>query len=445
MNDGLENPRRALAFAALAIAVAMTVIDSAIVNVALPTIAADLAVTPERSIWVVNAYQLAITVSLLPLASLGDILGYKRVWMTGLAMFTLASLACGLSPSLTLLTAARLVQGLGAAGIMSVNIAFVRAIYPKSRLGAGVGNVALVVATSAASSPTLAAAILAVAPWQWLFFVNVPIGAVAILVGLRTLPMTPQVDGNLDPISVVLNVVTFGLLIGGIDALGDKSTTYAAMELAGAAAAGALLTWRQFWLELPVLPIDLLRLPVFALSMGSSVTSFCAYSLAFVALPFHFQGVLHYSPTQTGLVMTPWPLATALIAPISGRLADRLPPGLLGTAGLLTMAVGLISTATMPDNPEAWQIAWRLALCGLGFGFFQAPNNKIIISSAPPGRSGGASGLQSTGRLVGQSMGAAAMAVIFARGASQPMATACIMAAALVLFGALTSGLRRAR
>ena len=192
-----------------------------------------------------------------------------------------------------------------------------------------------------------------------------------------------------------------------------------------------------------MLPIDLLRRPVFALSMVSSVSSFAAQSLAFVALPFLFEGALHRSATATGLLMTPWPLATALTAPIAGRLADRFEPGLLGSAGLVILAAGCVATATMPADPSVGEIVWRLAVCGFGFGFFQSPNNKVIISSAPPGRGGGASGLQSTGRLVGQSLGAAMMAVIFARGLAEPTATALAIAAALAVAGAFASGFRR--
>ena len=257
-----------------------------------------MSVTPAHAIWVVNAYQLAITVSLLPLATLGDIMGYRRVYGAGLVIFTIASVACGLSTSLNALTMARLVQGLGAASMMSVNIAFVRFIYPKDQLGRGVGNMAVVVATAAAAGPSVAAAILTVAPWRWLFFVNAPLGVIAIALAARTLPKTPKLDHRLDLLSVVLNAATFGLLIMGVDALGERDLTPAVMELAGAVAAGVLLAWRQFGLPTPVLPIDLLRLPVFALSMASSISSFGAQALAMVALPFLFQGAMHQSPLR---------------------------------------------------------------------------------------------------------------------------------------------------
>ena len=195
--DGLANPQRLLAFLTLAVAISMAVIDGTIVNVALPTMSHDFAVAPENAIWIVNAFQLAVTVSLLPLAALGDIYGYRRVYWAGLALFTVASLACAVAPTFNVLTFARVVQGLGAAGIMSVNIALVRFIYPHARLGQGVGNMAVVVAVSSAASPTVAAAILSVASWRWLFLINVPLGAVALVLAAQTLPETPRAKGRL--------------------------------------------------------------------------------------------------------------------------------------------------------------------------------------------------------------------------------------------------------
>ncbi len=196
--DGLPNPQRMLAFTTLGMAISMAVLDGTIVTVALPTMARQFAVAPENAIWIVNAFQLAVTVSLLPLAALGDILGYRRVYWWGLALFTVASLSCALAPTFAMLTLARVVQGLGAAGIMSVNIALVRFIYPHARLGQGVGNMAVVVAVSTAGSPSVAAAILSVASWHWLFLINVPIGALALVMAARTLPATPRAAGRLD-------------------------------------------------------------------------------------------------------------------------------------------------------------------------------------------------------------------------------------------------------
>src|SRR5215475_10203539 len=188
--DGLPLPRRYWSILTIALGLAMSVVDGAIANVALPTIAGDLNASPAFSIWIVNGYQLAITISLLPLASLGEIVGYRRVYLAGLLLFTLASAFCASSQTLLWLTTARILQGFGAAGIMSVNAALVRFTYPRAQLGRGIGINAMVVAVSAAVGPTVAAAILAFASWPFLFAVNVPLGIAAVALGWRCLPHT---------------------------------------------------------------------------------------------------------------------------------------------------------------------------------------------------------------------------------------------------------------
>ena len=445
MQDGLANPQRLLAFLTLAMAISMAVRDGTIVTVALPTMGRQFAVAPESAIWIVNAFQLAVTVSLLPLAALGDMFGYRRVYWWGLALFTMASLACALAPTFAVLIFARVVQGLGAAGIMSVNIALIRFIYPHARLGQGVGNIAVVVAVSTAGSPSVAAAILSIASWHWLFLINVPIGVVALVMAAQALPATPRAAGRLDLWSVILNALTFGLVIAGVNGIGQGGNrSWALIEIAVGAAIGVALVRRQLKLSAPLLPVDLLRRPVFALSLATSIASFGAQSLAIVSLPFYFEGRLGHSASTSGLLLTPWPVATALIAPIAGRLADRLIPGILGSIGLLVMAAGLVLVALGVGDSNPASLAWRLAICGLGFGFFQSPNNRVIIGSAPRERSGGAAGLQSSGRLIGQSFGTALVAVALGRAPAHATEIALWGAAALTLAGAVTSGLRKA-
>lgn len=413
--DGLPVPRRYWAVAAIALGITLAVIDSAIANVALPTIAADLNAEPAHSIWVVNGYQLAITVSLLPFSSLGDRVGYRNIYLPGLAVFTLASLGCAMATSLPMLAIARVIQGFGAAGIMSVNTALLRFIYPHRLIGRGIGFNALVVALSAAAGPTIASAILSVATWPWLFAVNLPIGLAAFTLAIRSLPKTPASPHKFDWISALLSAATFGLLIGSIDALGQGE---AFAVFVAEIAVGGVLAWilarREIGNPAPVLPVDLLRIPIFTLSIATSICSFAAQMLALVSLPFMMHG-LGYDAVATGLLITPWPIAIAIAAPIAGRLADRYPAGLLGGAGLAVFALGLLSLALLPAKPTPLDIVWRMAVCGAGFGMFQSPNNRAMITAAPKSRSGGASGMLGTARLLGQTSGAALVALMFSR------------------------------
>lgn len=427
---------------AIGLAIMMAVLDGAIANVALPTIARDLAASPADAVWVVNAYQLVITILLLPLASLGEIVGYRRIYRIGLAVFTLASLACVLSDSLAMLTLARVVQGVGAAGIMSVNAALVRFIYPRQQLGRGIGIIALVVATSAAMGPTVAAGILSVASWPWLFAVNVPLG-LATLYAARALPRTPRAARRFDIESALLNALFFGLLIVAIDSLGHgERVRYVALAFAGSALAGVALVMRQLPQASPLLPVDLLRIPLFALSITTSVCSFTAQMLAFVAIPFYFHDVLGRDAVATGLLMTPWPVATAVMAPIAGRLADRYSAGVLGMLGLIVFAAGLALLALLPAAPATADIVWRMALCGAGFGMFQSPNNRAIVTSTPPERSGGASGMLGTARLLGQTTGAALVAMMFSVAGAKATYWALGTAAVIALVAAAVSGTR---
>jgi len=437
--DGLPIPRRYWSMAAIWLAMAMSVLDGAIANVALPTIARELNASAASSIWIVNAYQLAITVTLLPLAALGDKLGYRRVYIVGLAVFTLGSLGCALSHSLPALTAARVLQGLGAGGIMSINAALVRFTYPKRLLGRGIGLNALVISVSAAIGPTVAAAILSVASWEWLFAINVPLGGLAIAMAARALPRTVGSGRRFDWVSALLNALAFGFLITGAESIAREGLASGLAKLAVGAAAAAVLTWRELRQESPLVPFDLLRIPIFGLSIATSVVSFAAQMMAYVGLPFYFQTVLGRSAVVTGLLMTPWPLAVGVAAPLAGRLADRYRAGALGGAGLAVFAAGLFLLSAIHPGASNLDIAWRMAVCGLGFGFFQSPNNRAMVTAAPMHRSGAAGGALATARLLGQTAGAVTTAVFFQFAGTHATTSALATAGGLALLAALVS------
>jgi len=416
INDGLPLPQRYGAILTLALGITVPVLDSTLANVALPTIARDFHASAAASIWIVNAYQLAITISLLSLASLGEIFGYKRIYQLGLFVFSFTSLACALSDSLITLTLARILQGFGAAAILSVNMAMIRIVYPKRLLGRGIATGAVIVAVSASAGPTVAGLILSVASWPWLYAINLPIGLIALFMGFKFLPENPLKHSGrrFDFISSLMNALTFGLFISAISGYAQgMNHRIIIVEVVALIIIGWFFIRRERLRPLPLLPVDLLRIPIFTLSLCTSMCSFAAYTLAFVSLPFFFQNSLGLDTRFTGFLLTFWPLSTMLIAPLSGRLVGRYHAGVLGGVGLIVFSLGLFSLALLPNAPSHLNIIWRMILCGAGFGLFQSPNNHTIVASAPSNRSGGASGLLGTARVLGQTTGAALVALMF--------------------------------
>jgi MFS transporter, DHA2 family, multidrug resistance protein len=434
IEDGLPQPQRMLAFVTIGIAIMMAVLDSSIMNVALPKIAAQQGVSPAAAITVVTAFQIAVVISLLPFAALGESLGFRKVYFFGVILFGGASLLCAQSQSIEALSAARVLQGLGAGALMSINGAMVRHIMPSNQIGRGIANISLIVGISAASGPTVAGAILSLATWHWLFLINVPLCLVILVSGLLTLPRMEGTRRRFDWISAGLNGAAFGLLITGLTALGrDGLSGFVLAKFVVSAIAFAVLTWRMTGSAAPMLPIDLLRIRPFAMAIIASICSFTAQFIVFVSLPFYLVNGLGRTAVETGLLLTPWPVATAIIAPVAGRLADRFAAEYLSVIGMALLAAGFLGLLMMPASPENFELIWRLTLCGAGFGLFQAPNNKVVMTTAPRSRSGAASGMQSTARVLGQSFGAALAALLI--GASVDFALAPLMLLAIAFCG----------
>ena len=437
--DGLPAPQRHWVMGCALLGVVLAGLDSAIANIALPTIARELSASDAATVWIVNIYQLAVTVSLLPAASLGESLGLKRVYGFGLALFTAASLGCALAPSLSLLVTARMVQGVGGACMAALGGALVRAIYPRRIMGQGFALIALMVAISAALGPTLAALILSVANWPWLFLVNVPVGLIAVPLFLAVAPPGRPRPRPLDKVGALLNALALGLIVTGVNGLGSEARSLAVAEIVAGLACGALLVWQQRRRTAPLLPLDLLRIPLFALSIGTSICSYSAQILAYVSLPFLFQTVMHRSAVATGLLVTPWPLLVAVAAPIAGKLSGRYPAAVLGSAGLAVLATGLVLLVMMPAMPSDWDVAWRMAICGIGFGFYQTPNNLTLMTAGPPDRTGAASGMIAVARTVGWSLGSALVALIFSLRGSAGAVTCLEVGAGFAAVGAVVS------
>lgn len=307
---------------------------------------------------------------------------------------------------------------------MSVGPALYRTIFPSDQLGRAVGISALVVASSASAGPTIGGAILAVLPWPWLFAINVPLGAIDGALAVRALPPPLGSTHRFDVASSVLSIPAIGLFVVGLDGFARHVP---ALLIAGSFALSIVFAIafvvRQARSDAPMLPLEIFAIRRFSLAAVTSLGSFVAQGLAYVSLPFLLQSVLGYSPFVSGLLITPWPLAIAVVSIVAGRLADRYSPPLLCTIGLGVLAVGLAAFALLPPHASGLDIVWRSALCGVGFGFFQSPNNRELLGSVPRRRSGAASGVLATVRVTGQTLGAALVAIMFGTSAASVVAS----------------------
>ena len=427
--DGLPLPRRIWAILSVGFALSMSVLDVNIINVVLPTLSHDFGTSPAATTWIVNGYQLAIVVSLLSFSAIGEIIGYRKVFLSGIALFIVTSLICALADSFWTLTIARIFQGFSASAITSVNTAQLRYIYPKSQIGRGMGINAMVVSISAAAGPSVASGILSIASWHWLFAINVPLGLMALLLGFKNLPRQEERNKRkFDVVSAIANAITFGLLIYTLDSFAHhEQNDYIILQLVVLIIVATYYIRRQLGQESPLLPLDLLKIPIFRLSILTSVCSFTAQMLAMVSLPFFLQNTLGHSEVMTGLLLTPWPLTTLVVAPTAGYLVERIHPGILGSIGMVLFGIGLFSLSFLSPDSSVISIIPRLMLCGAGFGLFQTPNNSTIISSAPTLRSGGASGMLGMARLLGQTFGTTLVALLFSFVVQEKSTAICLI------------------
>lgn len=409
--SGVKQTHRTTAIVAVLAAMMLVVLDAAIANVALPSIAQSLDVTPAMSVLIVTAYQMALVMALLPCAALGESLGYRRVFTAGVALFTVASVLCSMSPSLPWLVASRFLQGLGGAAVMALGVALLRHVVPHGQLGAAIGWNAMVIALSSAASPTIGALILSATSWPWLFAVNLPVGLV-VLLATRALPRHTGTARRLDFVSVALNGGCVAALVIGAELLLTKPALAAVLLVASAIILGVLVR-REMPKEVPLIPLDLLRVSPFRISVIASACCFAGQTAALVALPFYLQHGLKQNTVMTGLYLTSWPLTVALAAPIAGRLANHVATAWLCAAGGACLTIGLAAAAMWPLHDGPLPLVAFTMLCGLGFGLFNVPNNRNMFLAAPSERSGAAGGMQGTARLVGQTAGAVIMTLLF--------------------------------
>jgi DHA2 family multidrug resistance protein-like MFS transporter len=437
----------------VSIGTTITVLSNSIANTALPTIANSFHVTSAESIWVVNGLQLTTTSTLLFFASVGDARGAKRVYLSGLLLFTVATLGCALAPTFGVLVLMRVLQGLGGAALLVTTNSLSRALFSHAQLGRSIAINSIFVAVGTAGGPTIGGIILSFAPWPWIFALNVPLGALALVLGLRYLPEIKATGAKLDYLSAALAAAAFGSIIYALDGIARRMP---ALEVALIAVTGllamAFFIRRQLRLEHPMLAVDLFRVPIFSVSVLASTATYTAQGLAYVTLPFFFQDVLGKTPLQSGLLLSAWPITALIVALRMGPLSDRYSASLLCTIGIVIMGTGLVCFALLPMVPATLAIVACAALGGAGFATFQTPNNRAIIATAPPEKTGRAAGVMSTARLSGQTLGATLVAIIFELAGSAAAAryvpvrsvieVALLVACGCIAFAAVLSSIR---
>ena len=406
-----------VAITSIIILLVMTVLDVSLVNVALPVISQEFQVSESQTVWLVTIYQLIIVMLLLPLASIGDQYSYRRNFITGLVIFTIGSGLCAVSQSFNMLLVSRGVQALGGAGVMSVNVALTRVIYPRNILGRGLALNAVFISIATAAGPSLAGWIMSMASWHWLFIINIPFGVIAFIIGIKTLPKNPHPpeEPHFEWVGGLLNALFFGLLFYSLgNIVDDGNLGICIVMLIVAFFIGYIYIRKEIKSKHPMFPIDLFKIRLYSTSILTSTSSFIAQNLAIIALPFLFLSVLNFSELTTGLVMTPWPLATMIISPLAARWIEKHNAAFTAAFGMLVFMTGLLLLVFVPVNTNVWDIVWRMAICGIGFGFFQTPNNIVMVMATPVERTGAAGGMQSTARLTGQTMGSTIVSIVFA-------------------------------
>jgi len=403
-------------FVITSIALFMVVLDNLVVTTALPVIRVDLGSSLQQLEWTVNAYTLTFAVFLLTGAALGDRFGRKRLFMLGVSLFTAASAAAALAPSSEWLIAARAVQGFGAAIVMPLTLTILSAAVPKEKRGLALGAWSGIAGLAVAMGPLVGGAVVDGISWQWIFWLNVPIGIVVVPLATR-LRESYGPDKALDvPGLALISAGLFGIVWGLVNGNSDgwSSPSIVAALAAGAALVAGFVAWELRASE-PMLPMRFFRNRAFAAANGASLLMYFGMFGSIFLLSQFFQTAQGYSPLAAGLRILPWTAMPMIVAPIAGALSDRIGGRPLMALGLALQAIGLgwiaaVSTATASYS----EFVGAFVLSGVGMGLFFAPVANVVLSAVRPQEEGKASGTNNSIREMGGVLGVAVLASIFA-------------------------------
>ena len=388
----------------------MATLDGSIVNVALPVLSEKLGVTTSSVSWVVTAYLIAISGTILIFGRLGDIVGKTKVFKFGVLLFAFGSLLCSVSGSLVLLVVARVVQAVGAAGAMATNQGIITQVFPKSERGRALGISGTFVALGSMAGPPLGGFILDALSWQYIFLINVPIGIVVFILGMKILPRTEQkvkepLDGKGAALFAAATVALFGALIIGQEVGYGNPAIIAAFAFAVVTLLIFIRTEKKS--GTPLLQLDIFKNRLFSLSIFCGFISFVAISCSNILLPFYLQNTMKYSPSVTGLIMMVYPIVLSVVAPISGHLSDKIGSELLTLLGLIFTSLGLYLMAILTAASPLHVLLLIICVMSLGNGMFQSPNTSLIMSNAPGHMLGIAGSVNALVRNLGMIFGTA--------------------------------------
>jgi len=407
-----------ITFALVAIGTFMIMLDTSIVNISLPSIARTFHTPVGGAIeWVIIAYLVTIAATLLTFGRLSDLVGRKPLWLAGLALFTVGSGVCGAANSLPLLIAARAFQGLGGALLLSISVAIITDTFSAEKRGLALGCNAVIVALGSSVGPTLGGIITEHWSWRWIFYVNLPIGIVGLAGSQQALRHTPgSARQNFDPLGAALLAAGFASLTLALSFAPEwgwsswRSVLCLGVSLASLLAVAAV----ERRVADPIIHLNLLRNRVFTSALASMTLAMLALFAIGFMLPFYFEELRGFSATKSGMLLTALPLSLALVAPVSGSLADRLGSRWLASGGLAIACLGLAAVAQVDAHSSDWRIIWPLLVTGVGQGLFMTPNTRALMNAAPANEQGESSGLLATGRVLGQSVSVALAGAVFA-------------------------------
>ena len=401
----------------------MTTLDSSIVNVALPTMAKELNTSMAGIEWVVTSYLITICATILLFGKLGDILGKTRIFKIGIGIFTIGSLLCGLSNTLFMLILSRIIQAIGAGAAMATNQGIITETFPTNERGRALGMTGTAVALGTMVGPTLGGLIVSIAPWKYIFLINIPIGVLVYIGVLKILPFKrKESDFKVDVKGSILFMISITLLFTSINfgqSLG-YTNIFIVMSFIISLILFAIFIRVEKNSDNPMLDIKIFKNRLFSLSIFCGFTSFISIGAVNIILPFYYQDVLSLSPSSAGLMMTVSPIILAIVAPLSGYLSDKIGSEKISALGLSILSIGIMSLVIFNVNTPLIVVGILVGLLSLGSGIFQSPNNSLIMSTVEKNELGIAGSINGLVRNLGTTTGIAlATNILYSRMSSK--------------------------